>query len=99
MGEWRNGRRGGLMPRASKLSAPGETPGVERLKFGGGCTGNGMLAPSQALGLPREGVETRRGAPETDNAVGEGMVQTTNSQSAGWRRKPWWQEKPLAERS
>ena len=81
MGEWRNGRRGGLMPQASRIECPGGNAGSRAPQIRGRLHRlGGMLAPSQALGTLREGVETRRGAPATGNAVGEEMVQTTNSQ-------------------
>jgi hypothetical protein len=49
------GRRNGL----ERLSARGETPGAELLKFG---EPSHVGIPSQALAM-REGVETRRAAP------------------------------------
>jgi hypothetical protein len=74
------GRRNGLK---RNLSARRETGGAELLKFGEPCN---MAIPSQALagaiGSPvREGVETRRAAPEDREPYpgqGEGIVQTPN---------------------
>src|SRR5436309_314403 len=82
---WRNGRRSGL---EGNLSARRETGDAELPKFGEPCH---MAIPSQARPEPssREGVETRRAAPNPGSAGhGEGIVQTANPASAPGRRKP-----------
>ena len=82
---WRNGRRSGL---EGNLSARRETGDAELPKFGESCH---MAIPSQARPEPssREGVETRRAAPNPGSAGhGEGIVQTANPASAPGRRKP-----------
>ena len=82
---WRNGRRSGL---EGNLSARWETGDAELPKFGEPCH---MAIPSQARPEPssREGVETRRAAPNPGSAGhGEGIVQTANPASAPGRRKP-----------
>ena len=65
------------------LSARRETGDAELLKVG---ETSQMAIPSQArrTNVRREGVETRRAAPKADASSGghgEGIVQTTNSQS------------------
>src|SRR6266550_8530906 len=82
---WRNGRRSGL---EGNLSARWETGDAELPKFGEPCH---MAIPSQARPEPssREGVETRRAAPNPGSAGhGEGIVQTANPASEPGRRKP-----------
>ena len=81
---WRNGRRSGL---EENLSARPETGDAELPKFG---EPSHMAIPSQARSQPnREGVETRRAAPNPGSAGhGEGIVQTANPASAPGRRKP-----------
>src|SRR5947208_15724041 len=82
---WRNGRRSGL---EGNLSARRETGDAELPKFG---ESSHMAIPSQARPEPssREGVETRRAAPNPGSAGhGEGIVQTANPASAPGRRKP-----------
>ena len=82
---WRNGRRSGL---EGNLSARWEAGDAELPKFGEPCH---MAIPSQARPEPssREGVETRRAAPNPGSAGhGEGIVQTANPASAPGRRKP-----------
>jgi len=73
---WRNGRRSGL---EEHLSARWETGDAELPKLGEPCH---MVIPSQARPDPfrREGVETRRAAPNLGRhpGHGEGIVQTAN---------------------
>ena len=72
---WRNGRRSGL---EENLSARPETGDAELPKFG---EPSHMAIPSQARSQPnREGVETRRAAPNPGfhPGHGEGIVQTAN---------------------
>src|SRR2546422_545961 len=72
---WRNGRRSGL---EENLSARPETGDAELPKFG---EPSHMAIPSQARSQPnREGVETRRAAPNPrfHPGHGEGIVQTAN---------------------
>src|SRR2546430_16133717 len=72
---WRNGRRSGL---EENLSARPETGDAELPKFG---EPSHMAIPSQARSQPnREGVETRRAAPNPGfhPGYGEGIVQTAN---------------------
>src|SRR6266550_6415687 len=72
---WRNGRRSGL---EENLSARPETGDAELPKFG---EPSHMAIPSQARSQAnREGVETRRAAPNPGfhPGHGEGIVQTAN---------------------
>ena len=83
--------RGGTVDATDlkNLSARGETRDAELLKVGETCQ---MAIPSQApiRQRIREGVETRRAAPNADRQAvrhGEGIVQTTNALLRR-RRKP-----------
>src|SRR5438552_6351291 len=67
---WRNGRRSGL---EENLSARPETGDAELPKFG---ETSHMAIPSQARSQPnREGVETRRAAPNPGLGFTPGMVK------------------------
>jgi len=87
---------------SANLSARRETGGAKLLKFGEPCN---MAIPSQARPESgREGVETRRAAPNIPDRPGhgEGIVQTPNpaARKQG-RRKPWtgtkirWAARPV----
>ena len=69
-------------------SARRETGGVEPLKFGESWGAKPCRSRAKP-GSGREGVETRRAAPNPREGHGEGIVQTTNAR-VGRRRKPKW---------
>ena len=56
-----------------------------------------MAPPSQALKeYFKEGVESRREAPDRVKDEGEGVLQTTNTRNCGGESRSWY-ENPLAE--